>query len=162
MSAPSPGSSPIPSPAASPKAIEQTIEVSVGPERAFRVWTERIDLWWPKEGHSIGGHVETRMAFEGREGGRFVERTPDGREVEWGKILVWDPPSRLVHTWELGTDERGPAEVEVTFVEIDAETTRVSVEHRAASMAPELWTKLAKDFSRGWGDVLQAFQAYEG
>ena len=148
--------------APSPAAIEQTIEVSIDVERAFRVWTERIDLWWPKESHSIGGQTQTRMAFEGAGGGRFVERTPDGREIEWGKILAWEPPSRLVHTWELGTDERGPAEVEITFVEIDAGRTRVTVEHRAASMREALWTKLAKDFSRGWEDVLRAFQAYEG
>ncbi len=158
---PAPGPAPTPSLAASPKAVVKTIEVSVDAEHAFRVWTERIDLWWPKVGHSVGGQVETRMAFEGTEGGRFVERTPDGREIEWGVILVWEPPSRLVHSWELGTDEQGSADVEITFIEIDAGRTRVTVEHRAASMAPELWKKLAKDFSKGWEDVLRAFQAYE-
>ena len=63
-------------------------------EHAFDVWTEKTSRWWPVT-HTVTSEQGLEVVFEGRPGGRIFERTPAGREVEWGEITVWDPPRRL-------------------------------------------------------------------
>ena len=69
------------------------------------------------------------VSFEPRPGGRIFERTPSGEEHDWGEVLVWEPPHRLVYLWHLRFDRSDATEVEVTFAEAP-EGTAVSIVHR--------------------------------
>src|SRR5262249_43002769 len=69
------------------------------------------------------------VTFEPRPGGRIYERTPGGREHDWGEVLAWEPPRRLVYLWHLRFDRADATEVEVTFTPVEG-GTRVRIEHR--------------------------------
>jgi uncharacterized protein YndB with AHSA1/START domain len=75
--------------------------VACPPARAFALWAEQTSRWWP-HGHSVSGEPGLSVVFE--PGGRIYERTPDGTEHDWGEVLVWEPPHRLVYLWHLRFD----------------------------------------------------------
>jgi uncharacterized protein YndB with AHSA1/START domain len=115
--------------------VLKTVTVAADQQRAFDVYTKGFGTWWPKEHHIADVEMAT-CTFEPHEGGRWFETGVDGSECEWGRVLVWDPPNRLVHTWQLQGDWRhdpDPArgsEVEVRFIAEGPNTTRVELEHR--------------------------------
>jgi hypothetical protein len=115
--------------------VLKTITVAADQRRAFDVYTKGFGTWWPKE-HHIGAAEMATCVFEPREGGRWFETGVDGTECEWGRVLVWDSPNRIVHTWQLQGDWRydpDPArasEVEVRFIAEGPNTTRVELTHR--------------------------------
>src|SRR5579862_240603 len=80
--------------------VQKQILVQISPERAFKVFTERMDLWWPKS-HHIGKAPMKGTVLEPKEGGRWFEIGQDGSQCDWGKVLVWDPPRRLVLAWQI-------------------------------------------------------------
>lgn len=133
--------------------IDKEIVVAVAPSRAFLAWTRRIGMWWPP-GHRMSGSTDGDLAFEERVGGRLFERTPDGREFDYGVVLEWDPPACLRHSFFPGTGRDQPTEVEVRFVAVEG-GTRVEVRHRAAGSAA--FPKTAAVFERNWEVVLAAF-----
>jgi uncharacterized protein YndB with AHSA1/START domain len=116
-------------------AIHGTIAVGVPIERAFRVFTGSFDTWWPREYH-IGQAEMAEAVLEPREGGRWYERGVDGSECEWGRVLAWEPPHRLVVTWQINgewrydPDPRHASEIEVRFTEDGPGQTLVELEHR--------------------------------
>ena len=82
--------------------VRKTLTVPLSLEKAFRLFTADIASWWPLATHSVAeGKAET-VIMEGRVGGRFYERTSDGRGALWGEVRVWDPPRRLVYSWHPG------------------------------------------------------------
>ena len=135
--------------------IEKTRLVRVPVETAFRVWTERIGLWWPP-GHRMSGSSEGRMQLEPGVGGRLIEHGPDGTIHEYGVVLEWEPPTLLKHSFYPGTGRDQPTEVEVRFVEVD-EGCRVEVRHRAAGSAR--FEETAVRFEKNWPEVLASFEA---
>ena len=80
--------------------VRKTITVKATPEHAFRVFTEGVDSWWPRE-HHIGTAQMKRNIIEGRPGGRCYSEQSDGTEAPWGSVLVWDPPKRVVLAWQI-------------------------------------------------------------
>jgi DNA-binding transcriptional ArsR family regulator/uncharacterized protein YndB with AHSA1/START domain len=116
-------------------ALHGAITVEVPIERAFRVFTASFDTWWPREYH-IGQAEMAEAVLEPREGGRWYERGVDGSECEWGRVLVWEAPHRLVVTWQINgewqydPDPEHASEVELTFTEDGPGRTRVELEHR--------------------------------
>jgi uncharacterized protein YndB with AHSA1/START domain len=88
------------------------------------------------------------VVFEGRDGGRIFERTPAGDEVEWGEVMVWQPPRRLVYSWHIRADKSDATEVEIRFIDVTGRTTRVEIEHRG-------WERLGARGPR-WRDVNHA------
>src|SRR5688572_20254869 len=94
--------------------VHKTILVRCGVETAFRVWTEQIDSWWPKN-HSHSGQPETAVFLESQPGGRIYERTPAGVEHDWGQIIVWEPPHHFAYHWYLGSGPEQPTRVDVHF-----------------------------------------------
>ena len=90
------------SPQMSDTAIRKSVTVDRPLEEAFRLYTEQVATWWPFSTHSTGKEEVETVILEGREGGRFYERTKNGDEHLWGTVLVWDPPSRVVHSWHPG------------------------------------------------------------
>ncbi len=108
--------------------------VDAPPAEAFTAFTAGIDAWWPRE-YSWSGDSLERMAMEPRAGGFLHEIGAFGMRLDWGRISVWQPPSRLAFSWQIGPD-RTPtpspsqaSEVEVRFDPAPAGRTRVSVSH---------------------------------
>jgi uncharacterized protein YndB with AHSA1/START domain len=136
--------------------LEIGFEVGCAPEHAFETWAGRTSLWWP-HGHSVSGAEGLTVTFEPRPGGRIFERTPGGEEHDWGEVLVWEPPRRLVYLWHLRFDRSDATEVEVTFTEIPAGTA-VSIVHRGwerlGAAAPERRERNRK----GWAGVLEHYR----
>jgi uncharacterized protein YndB with AHSA1/START domain len=80
--------------------ITGTVTIGVPVEQAFRVFTGSFDTWWPRQFH-IGQAEVAEVVLEPHEGGRWYERGVDGTECDWGRVLVWEPPYRLVFTWQI-------------------------------------------------------------
>lgn len=106
-----------------------SFEVDRAAAHAFTVWTADIGRWWPAD-HTTTGDLDLEVTLEPRVGGRIYERTTDGREFDWGQVLVWEPPTRLVYTWHLRRDREDATEVEIRFLATAPEATRVEIEHR--------------------------------
>lgn len=95
---------------------------------AFAVFTEKTTLWWPHT-HSVSQVRGLTVTFEPRVGGRIFERTPDGKEFDWGRIVTWEPPTRLGYLWHIRADRSEATDVEITFTALDPRTTRVDIAH---------------------------------
>lgn len=142
--------------------VKKSLHVAAPPEVAFRVFTAEMTRWWPLTSHHIGG-VEAREAVvEPFAGGRWFERGVDGSECDWGRVLTWDPPGRLVLTWVISAAWRHDAtlhtEVEVRFVPEDG-GTRVELEHRGldAYGAARDQMKAVFDSEGGWTGLLARY-----
>jgi uncharacterized protein YndB with AHSA1/START domain len=113
--------------------VRKSLVVNAPASHVFAVFTERQDTWWPRA-HHIGSCAEFTAIVEPRVGGRWYERGKDGSECDWGKVLTWEPPKRLVMTWDINSEWKyDPAiatEVELKFIAESAERTRVELEHR--------------------------------
>lgn len=114
--------------------ITGTVTIAVPVEQAFGVFTGSINSWWPHQYH-IGRADVAEVILEPREGGRWYERGVDGTECDWGRVLTWEPPHRLVFTWQInGTwrfdpDPEHASEIEVRFTADGPGETTVEVEH---------------------------------
>ena len=115
--------------------VRKTITVRASQERAFTVFTKEFGSWWPTE-HHIGAADLADAIIEPREGGRYYERGVDGSECDWGRVLAYDPPDRVVLSWHLQGDwtyDPDPAkasEIEVRFIAEAPDRTRVELDHR--------------------------------
>lgn len=132
-------------------------DVDAPQRHAFETYAKDIDRWWPAS-HTQTGRPDLQIVLEGRVGGRIFERTPEGEEFEWGKVRVWEPPSRLVYSWHLKRDPREATEVEILFRSIDDDVTRVEIEHRG-------WERLGAEgqdqrdrHGGGWMGLLPHYQ----
>ena len=141
----------------SPAPIRKSLVVSADVHRCFEAFTGRMGSWWPRT-HSIGASAQMAVVIEPRTGGRWYERSEDGSECEWGKVLQWDPPARLLLAWQIdGTWKYNPAcvtEVEVNFTPIDASRTRVDFEHRYLERLGDNAAAVREMLDSGWGGML--------
>lgn len=148
-----------------PAPVRKTILVKAGAARAFNAFTQDIGRWWPRS-HSIGGSPQTDVIVEGRPGGRWYERGSDGSETEWGKVLVWEPPSRVVLAWQINADWKYDptlvTEVEITFTTLAEGGTRVDLEHRNLERFGDQAGRVrdAVGSDRGWMGVLRSYEAH--
>jgi uncharacterized protein YndB with AHSA1/START domain len=116
-------------------AIQGKVTVNAPIERAFRIFTESFTTWWPADYH-IGEADMAEAIIEPREGGRWYERGVDGSECDWGHVLAWEPPHRLVVTWQINgqwqydPDPEHASEIEVRFTPDGSDQTTVELEHR--------------------------------
>jgi len=145
--------------------VRKTVNVRTSAERAFKVFTDRFDSWWPRS-HKLFQDAELAAAIvEGRVGGRCYQRAVDGRECDWGKVTVWEPPRRLVVAWQLDgqwqydADLSHASEVEVTFTPQDDGTTRVDLEHRHFERhgASGAMVQTGVGGEGGWNGLLRLF-----
>jgi uncharacterized protein YndB with AHSA1/START domain len=113
--------------------VRKSVIVNAPQAHVFETFTKNIDTWWPRS-HHIGGKEPFTAILEPRAGGRWLERADDGSECQWGQVLAWEPPKRVVLAWDINTDwqyQRGlGTEVEVQFLAEGPEKTRVILEHR--------------------------------
>ena len=129
-------------------AIKKEVVVRAPVERAWAMFVERLGEWWPLATHSIGGERAETAALTPE---RIYERWADGTERVWGRVLAWEPPHRVVFSWEIS--EESGNEVEVRFLPV-AEGTRVELEHRGwESGTIASW----QSYDGGWPQVLARF-----
>ncbi len=142
--------------------VRYSVTVPISAQRAFTLFTEGFNTWWI--GHHIGDAELAEAVIEPRVDGRWYERGVNGTECDWGKVLVYQPPSRLVMTWQLNSqfqydpDLSHASEVEVIFTEADGQTT-VDFEHRHIERLGAGAEDLAKSVASGggWPAILDLF-----
>lgn len=138
--------------------VVKTVTVRRPPEAAFRLFTERLDAWWPLERVHTGPDPKS-CAFEGRVGGRLYERAADGTETPWGAVVAWEPPYRVAFSWIVGPAARAPQHVEVTFAAV-ADSTEVVLRHSGWEGLGAEGAALRERYDHGW--VLVFEQCFAG
>jgi uncharacterized protein YndB with AHSA1/START domain len=142
--------------------VTRSVTVNAPAERAFSVFTEQFAAWWPTS-HQINPNGYEASFIEPRVGGRWYERAADGSECDWGTVLAWEPPRRILMTWQLDghweydPDPEHATEVEVRFTP-DGAGTRVDVVHSKLDRighSAELIEGVGQD--GGWRGVLRRF-----
>jgi uncharacterized protein YndB with AHSA1/START domain len=135
------------------------VEVRRGIQEAFAVFTDGIGTWWPVASHSVEPARVAAVVLEGRAGGRLYERRDDGGEADWGRVLAWEPPARLVLAWSPNPERPAATEVEVRFTAVAPDRTRVELEHRGWERLGDPGAELRAGYREGWPLVLGAFAA---
>ena len=142
--------------------IRKTVHVRCDVERAFELFTQRMDTWWPLETHSrhdeVDGAKVERIEFPTEVGLPVLEHLSTGEALPWGELLVHEPPSRVVIAWKPNATPRPPTEVEVRFTP-EGEGTRVDLEHRAWERLGDLAAEARAGYETGWDPVLARFAA---
>jgi uncharacterized protein YndB with AHSA1/START domain len=144
--------------------VRESILVEASADRAFEVFTDGIASWWPEDHHLLQGEL-AEMVFEPRVGGHVYDRAVDGSECRWARVLAYEPPHRVVFSWDIRCDwqlESDPAktsEVEVRFVPEGPDRTRVELEHRHLERHGEGWENMrdAVGSPNGWRKGMEAF-----
>lgn len=147
-----------------PTSIRSEVMVDTAQQRAFELFTERFDAIKPRE-HNLLAVDIAESVFEPRAGGRVYDRGVDGTECQWGRVLAYEPPGRIVFTWDISphwqveTDLERASEVEVLFVAESPERTRVSLEHRHLDRHGDGWQALRSgvEGDAGWPLYLARF-----
>jgi uncharacterized protein YndB with AHSA1/START domain len=143
-------------------AVRTSIVVAAPIERAFSVFTDGIDTWWDRN-RTIGRQPLAKMVLEPWEGGRAYGVGVDGEESDWGRVLAYEPPTRLVFSWDITLAwkrEEDPAktsEVEVRFSPEGPGSTLVELEHRHLERHGEGWEAMREAVGSGWPGGLAAF-----
>jgi uncharacterized protein YndB with AHSA1/START domain len=150
-------------PAAS-TSIRQEIVVQAPIARAFSVFTDELGSFKPPEHNMLGVEI-AETVFEPRAGGRVYDRGTDGSECHWARVLAYEPPDRVVISWDISprwqieTDLEKTSEVEVRFIAETPDRTRVELEHRNLDRHGDGWEAVREgvDSANGWPLYLQRF-----
>ena len=148
-------------------AVRKTIIVEAPQQRAFDVFTAGMSDWWLLETHHIGEQRPDAVVIEPRSGGRWFERAPDGTECDWGRVVEWASPARVLLAWHLDADwkyDPDPAkatELEVQFIAEGPSRTRVELVHRGLEVHGERAREVhdAIDSEGGWNGLLALYAA---
>jgi uncharacterized protein YndB with AHSA1/START domain len=145
-------------------SISTSVEVEVPIDRAFRVFTEEFDRIKPRD-HNLLEVDIAESVFEPRAGGRVFDRGVDGSECQWARVLAYEPPDRIVFSWDINpqwqieTDLEKTSEVEVRFTADGPERTRVELEHRHLDRHGDGWDgmRAGVEGDDGWPLYLQRY-----
>jgi uncharacterized protein YndB with AHSA1/START domain len=146
--------------------VRRHIVVEAPIERAFTVFTERFGDFKPRE-HNLLGVDIAETVFEPKVGGHIYDRGVDGSECHWARILAFDPPDRVVFSWDIGpqwqieADPENASEVEVTFTAETPGRTLVQLEHRHLDRHGPGWPSLRDGVAHdeGWPLYLARYAA---
>jgi uncharacterized protein YndB with AHSA1/START domain len=144
-------------------SVRESIVVDAPAERVFELFTDGMGSWWPKDHHILEGEL-AEMVFEPRVGGRIYDRAADGSECAWARVLAYEPPDRVVFSWDIRcdwkieSDRAKTSEVEVRFIPDGPKRTRVELEHRNLERHGEGWEQMrdAVGSPNGWRVGLEA------
>ena len=101
--------------------VRTEIVVDAPADRAFRLFTEQFDRIKPREHNMLAVDI-AESVFEPRVGGRVYDRGVDGTECQWGRVLAYEPPKRIVFSWDINpmwqieSDLDKTSEVEIRFI----------------------------------------------
>jgi uncharacterized protein YndB with AHSA1/START domain len=145
-------------------SVRAQVVVDAPIERAFRVFTEEFDGIKPRE-HNLLGVEIAETVFEPRVGGHVYDRGVDGSECRWARVLAYEPPQRVVISWDISpqwqieTNLERTSEVEIRFIAESSQRTRVELEHRHLERHGEGWEaeREAVRGDGGWPLYLQRF-----
>lgn len=145
-------------------SIRTSVMVEVPIDRAFRVFTEDFDRIKPRDHNMLEVDI-AESVFEPRAGGRVYDRGVDGTECQWARVLAYEPPDRIVFSWDINpqwqieTDLERTSEVEVRFTADGPERTRVELEHRHLDRHGGGWesTREGVEGDQGWPLYLGRF-----
>jgi uncharacterized protein YndB with AHSA1/START domain len=146
--------------------VRKEVVVGASIDEAFRVFTERFGDFKPAE-HNLLGAPITETVFEPRVGGNIYDRAADGTECRWARILAYDPPTRVVFSWDIGptwqieADPANTSEVEVRFTAVDDGHTKLELEHRHIDRHGPGWegVTFGVDSDGGWPLYLARYAA---
>jgi uncharacterized protein YndB with AHSA1/START domain len=146
--------------------VRKQIVVDAPIERAFTVFTDRFGDFKPREHNLLAAPIAATLV-EPRVGGNIVDRASDGSECRWARILAFDPPNRLVFSWDISpqwtieTDPARTSEVEVRFYAESPTRTRVELEHRHIDRHGPGWQSVTYgvDGPEGWPLYLDRYAA---
>lgn len=146
--------------------VRRQIVVEAPIERAFAVFTERFGDFKPPE-HNLLGVAIAETVFEPRIGGHIYDRGVDGSECRWARVLAYEPPDRVVFSWDISpqwqveTEPDNTSEVEVTFVAESPQRTRVELEHRHIDRHGLGWQAVSDGVAHdeGWALYLDRYAA---
>ena len=145
-------------------SVRHSIVVEAPIETAFSVFTEGFDSFKPRE-HNLLGVDIAETVFEPRAGGNIYDRGVDGSECRWARVLAYEPPDRVVFSWDISpmwqieTDRDRTSEVEVRFVAEAPDRTRVELEHRNLDRHGDGWEGVREGVGgdQGWPLYLRGF-----
>lgn len=143
--------------------VHRSVSVPRTRERAFELFTVRMNDFWPRD-HHTGESALERVVMEPAAGGRWYERGTDGVECEWGRVGEWTPPAKVVLLWHLGADFTFDpdleTEVEVTFTEEGPSQTRIDLRHRHLERYGDQADRMHAAFGApdGWAGILAAYE----
>jgi uncharacterized protein YndB with AHSA1/START domain len=144
--------------------VHRSVQVPVPPAEAFRIFTADIDRWWPKE-HGLDGPVQ-QSVIEPFVGGRWYGRYAGGQEITNGHVLAWEPPGKVLFSWEISSewkpdpDSTVASEVEVRFTACEGGTL-VQVEHRRFHRMAG-GDKMRAAVDGGWSKILVLYAGVFG
>jgi uncharacterized protein YndB with AHSA1/START domain len=139
------------------RSVRKSVVVNTGVERAFALFIDRFDAIKPREHNLLSGPI-AETVFEPRVGGHIYDVGIDGSRCEWARVLAYEPPSRIVFSWDIGPtwqlepDPAKTSEVEVRFVAEAGDRTRVELEHRHLDRHGPHWRAVSDgvDGDAGW------------
>ncbi|HMK99643.1 MAG TPA: SRPBCC family protein [Acidimicrobiales bacterium] len=144
--------------------MQASVVVDAPIDKAFTVFTTDIGTWWPPEHHILEGEL-AEMIFEPRVGGHVYDRATNGNECHWARVLVYEPPTRIVFSWDISLqwqlepDQERTSEIEVRFIAESPDRTRVELEHRKLDRHGDGWESMrdAVGSPEGWTVGLMRF-----
>jgi uncharacterized protein YndB with AHSA1/START domain len=148
-----------------PNSVRKVLSVNAPQAVAWRVFTEQLGMWWPLKVYKIGKSAAVDAIMEPRVGGRWYERGEDGTICQWGSVLSWEPPSRLVLSWDIDAnwqyDPGLKTEIELRFIAEASDVTRVELEHRKLDRYGARRDEMRQIFNTegDWGRLLAMFAA---
>jgi uncharacterized protein YndB with AHSA1/START domain len=142
--------------------VQVTVQAPI--ETAFKRFTDGCDSWWPRP-YRLGEGERTDARIEPRSGGRWFERTADGQECDWGRVLDCEAPERLTVSWQITPDfrrEPDPARasrVEVRFAAEAKDRTTVTLAHRELERHGDQWEAMRDAVANAWPGIMEGYAA---
>jgi uncharacterized protein YndB with AHSA1/START domain len=146
-----------------PNSVRKIVRVQAPQALAWQVFTQQMGIWWPLSVYKIGNANAVDAVIEPHVGGRWYERGDDGSTCDWGRVLAWEPPSRLVLSWDINADfQYVPGlntEIEIRFIAEGQRDTRVELEHRYFDRFGDRRDQMREIFDKtgDWGQLLLSF-----
>jgi len=138
--------------------VARAVDMRCSAAHAFTVFTDRIADWWPLGTHSFGAGMDgcdaVSCVVEPAVGGRIYEVLDDGRELEWGRVVAWEPGARVALDWNPSLEQRPYTRVDVRFIAAGPDACRVELTHSGF----EAWPRpdaSRDDYDAGWGRLLE-------